>query len=154
MLENIIEQTDMGLLPRMKHATLLKLFLYGTALAFSFGCATATKQPSIFQTNPSLLTKQYTPDQITTIQQNFETNPAQYSQELGDLLLWQMHQKSPEFALEFAQTPELNDGIDQKEASAMMSIYNLIKDLDIPPDLFTKTLKPRVIHNYYEMARQ
>ena len=47
-----------------------------------------------------------------------------------------MHQKSPQFALEFAQTPELNDGINPQEARAMMSIYNLIKDLNIPKDLF------------------
>jgi len=107
-------------------------------LALVAGCATATKQPSLFQTNPDLLTRQYTPAQISRIQKNFEANPLQYSQELGNLLLWQMHQKSPEFALEFAQTPELNDGIDQKEAKAIKNIYNLIKNLDIPPDLFTE----------------
>ena len=116
-----------------------------SALALVFGCATATKQPSLFQTNPALLTRQYTPVQISLIHQNFKANPVQYSQELGDLLLWQMHKKRPEFALEFAQTPELNDGIDQKEAKAIKNIYDLIKDLDIPPDLFTETHKPRDI---------
>jgi len=114
---------------------ILKILLIVVAFSFA-GCVTATKQPSLYNTNPTLLTKQYTPDEIAAVKQNFKANPLQYSQELGNLILWQMHQKCPEFALEFAQTPELNDGINAKEAKAMMSIYDLIKDIDIPHDLF------------------
>ncbi len=119
--------------------TLKLLVGSGTALAFA-GCAMATKQTSLYDTN--LLTKQYTPAEIKTIEQNFNANPLQYSQEFGNLLLWQMHQKSPEFALEFAQTPELNDGINPQEAKAMGSIYDLVKGLDIPSNLFGKDKLP------------
>ena len=113
-----------------------RMLLIVAFLAFAAGCATATKQPSLYDTQPDLLTKQYSADQIKAIEQNFNVNPLQYSQKLGNLLLWQMHQKSPEFALEFAQTPELNDGINKQEVRAMVSIYNLIKNLDIPRCLF------------------
>jgi hypothetical protein len=106
-------------------------------------CAMATKQRSAFDTNNVL--QDYTPGMINAIEQNFDANPLQYSQDMGNLLLWQMHQKSPEFALEFAQTPELNDGIDAKEAKAMLDIYNLIKDQDFPPSLFVADDKPREI---------
>lgn len=113
-----------------------RMLLIVTALALAAGCATATKQPSLYDTQPDLLAKQYSPDEIKAIEQNFKVNPLQYSQQLGNLLLWQMHQKSQQFALEFAQTPELNDGVNAKEVKAMTSIYNLIKDLKIPRDLF------------------
>lgn len=109
-----------------------RMLLIVAFLAFAAGCATATKQPSLYDTQPDLLTKQYSADQIKAIEQNFNVNPLQYSQQLGNLMLWQMHQKSPQFALEFAQTPELNDGINKQEARAMTSIYNLIKHLKIP----------------------
>ena len=103
-----------------------RMLLIVAFLAFAAGCATATKQPSLYDTQPDLLTKQYSADQIKAIEQNFNANPLQYSQQLGNLLLWQMHQKSPQFALEFAQAPELNDGINKQEARAMTSIYNFI----------------------------
>ena len=119
-------------------------------LLLVLGCATATKQPSLFETNPTLLTKQYTPDEIAAIKQNFDANPLQYSQEFGNLLLWQMHQKSSEFAKEFAQTPELNDGINPAEANAISSIYNLIKDLDMSPSLFF-VAKPKPGQDIYKI---
>jgi len=67
-----------------------RMLLIVAFLAFAAGCATATKQPSLYDTQPDLLTKQYSADQITTIEQNFNANPLQYSQQLGNLLLWQM----------------------------------------------------------------
>jgi hypothetical protein len=121
-----------------KIITRKKFFTYiaiETALACAAGCA-ATKQPSLYDTKPDLLTKQYTSDQMKAVEQGFKSNPLQYSQELGNLILWCMHQKSPQFVLEFAQTPELNDGINAEEARAMLSIYNLIKDLELTPELF------------------
>ena len=102
-----------------KMCLILRMLLIVTALAFAAGCATATKQPSLYDTQPDLLTKQYTLGEIKAIEQNFNANPLQYSQQLGNLLLWQMHQKSPQFALEFAQTPELNDGINEKNISEL-----------------------------------
>lgn len=128
-----------------KMSLILRMLLIIAFLAFAAGCA-ATKQPSLYDTNPELLTKQYTSDQMKAVEQGFMANPLQYSQQLGNLLLWQMHQKSPEFALEFAQTPELNDGVSPNEAKAMISIYNLIKDLKIPRDLFEEKEFDRDIH--------
>ena len=63
---------------------IIKILLIVVPLAFA-GCATAIKQPSLFDTNPTLLTKQYTPNEIKEIEQGFKTNPLQYSQELGNL---------------------------------------------------------------------
>jgi hypothetical protein len=100
------------------------------------GCATLTKKHNLFDAYPDLVKMHYTPVEIQKTNNNFETNPSNYSQELGILILWQMYQKYSEFAMEFAQIPELNNGIDTKEAMAMASIYSLIKNLNIPPDLF------------------
>ena len=103
-----------------------------------------TRQPSYFDKHPDVLKKQYTADEIATLKKNFEANPLKYSQAVGDMLLWRMHQKSPEFALEFAQTPEIADGINAPEAKAMDPIYGLIKGIDIPHGLFEK----RIIDRY------
>lgn len=84
----------------------------------------------------ALLQGTWTKEEEETLKKNFKQNSTQYSQEIGNYIFARMYQESPEFALEFAQTPELNDGINPQEAEAMMCIYNLIKDLNIPPDLF------------------
>ena len=86
---------------------------------------TIAKKSSNFN---AIFTKQYTPDEKAKIQKNFDASPQEYSQECGNLMLWQMYQKCPEFAKKFAQTPELNDGIDAKEAMAMEKIYQWIKN--------------------------
>ena len=117
----------------------LRVIAAGTALVFGAGCvAVATRQPSYFDKHSDVLKKQYTADDIAILEKNFKANPLQYSQAIGDMLLRQMHQKSPEFALEFAQTPEIVDGIDVQEAKAMDSIYGLIKGVDMPRNLFAK----------------
>lgn len=67
-----------------------RMLLIVAFLAFAAGCATATKQPSLYDTQPDLLTKQYSADEIKAIDQNFKVNSLQYSQQLGNLLLWQM----------------------------------------------------------------
>jgi len=101
------------------------------------GCAnTVSTQPTFFDTLPELFTKKYSSAEITAVRQNFKIDPPQYSQALGEMLLWQMNKKSPETAKEFARIPDLNDGIDSKEAKAIISICNLIKDLNIPLDFF------------------
>jgi hypothetical protein len=78
-------------------------------LGFLTGCG-AAKLPSTHDSTPTLPTVQYTPEEIAKIKQNFRENPKQYSRQQGNLILWRMHKKSPEFARKFAQTPELNDG--------------------------------------------
>ena len=69
-----------------KMSLILRMLLIVTALALAAGCAT-TKQPSLYDTQPDLLTKQYSADQIKAIDQNFKVNSLQYSQQLGNLLL-------------------------------------------------------------------
>lgn len=103
---------------------------------FILSCAIPTKQPNYLDKHPNVLKKQYSADEIATIEKNFKANPSQYSQTMGDLILWRMHQKSPKFALEFAQIPEIADGVNAQDAKAMGSIYGLIKDVNIPPDFF------------------
>ena len=108
-----------------------------------FSCSIPTRQPSYFDKQPILLKNQYTPDEIAILEKNFESNPTQHSKEYGNLILWQMHQKSPEFALEFARTPEIVDGINAQEGKAMASIYGLIEGIDIPAGLFIKKDAPQ-----------
>jgi len=103
-----------------------------------FSCVVPTKQPSYFDSHPEVLKKQYTADEINILEKNFEANPLQYSQAVGDMLLYRMHQKSPEFAREFAQTPEIADGVNTQEAKAIASIYDLIKPIEITEDLYEK----------------
>ncbi|CAB1055348.1 hypothetical protein D1BOALGB6SA_81 [Olavius sp. associated proteobacterium Delta 1] len=108
-----------------------------TSVAFLGCAAVAVNQPSIYD-NPDLLNKHYSLGEIIAIQKNFEANPLAYSQDFGNLLLWQMYQKSPEFASVFAKTPDLNDGITPKKAKAMEKILKLITPLDITPALFAE----------------
>lgn len=103
-----------------------------------------TKQSNYFDKHPNVLKKSYTADEIARIEQRFRADPAKHSKEYGNLIICRMHQKSPEFALEFAQTPEIADGINAQEAKAMGSIYGLIKGLDIPDGFFEK----RIIDRY------
>jgi len=101
-------------------------------------CVTPKKLPSVFDTNPDLLNKQFTQSEIARIQNNFKTDPAQYSQDYGDLILWQMYQKSPEVSEVFAQVQELEDGINEQEANAIEKIFYQIKDMEFPIDFFKK----------------
>lgn len=105
-----------------------------SVLGLVAGCATATKQPSVFNADPDLLTKQYTADEISRIQKNFEANPVQYSQELGNLFLWQIHNENSAFGRQLAELPDLNDGIDPKEDEALRTIHEYIKDVQFPSD--------------------
>ncbi|NQS88346.1 hypothetical protein HQ584_00940, partial [Patescibacteria group bacterium] len=93
-----------------------------------------------------VLKKSYTAGEIASIEQGFKANPLKYSQAMGDLILWRMHHKSPEFALEFAQTPEIADGINAQEAKAMNSILQLIKPIEIPKDLYEKKESNSNVH--------
>jgi len=111
-------------------------FLILIILTLLIGCVTPKKIPSVLDNNPNLLSKAYTNDEIETIQNNFKANPKQCSQEYGNSILWKMHKKIPEFALEFSKIPEISDGINEKEAVAMADIYNLIEDIKISEDLF------------------
>ena len=118
----------------------LRLIAFVFTILF-FSCAVPTRQPSYFDKRPNVLKTQYKPEEAAAIEKNFKVNPQQHSKEYGNLILWRMHQKSPEFALEFAQTPEVVDGVNAQEAKAIGSIYGLIKEIDIPDDLFKKKAK-------------
>lgn len=110
---------------------------FGTALAVT-GCVTATEQLSVYDAQPGLLTKQYTPDEIAVITQGFKNNPLQHSQEFGELLLWQMYQKSPKFALGAGRLPDILNGINASEAKGMeLVLINYLNELDIPQNLFS-----------------
>jgi len=89
------------------------------------------KQPSLFDTNSSLLSKKYTHAEISSLEQNFTNNPQQYSQQYGNLLIWQIHQKWADFALELGRVNELKDNIDAKEAPGLKRIYEGLKKTNI-----------------------
>ena len=44
------------------------------------------KFPSLFDANPSLLSKQYTPAEIKQIKKDFDTDPNQHAQAYGTLI--------------------------------------------------------------------
>lgn len=98
-------------------------------------CGPASKQASVIQSNPQIFEKGYSQTEQEQITRGFKARPAQYSQQYGQFILSQMFQKSPEFAKEFAQTPELNDGINPAEARAMQHIYKLVSKVKIPKEL-------------------
>ena len=112
------------------------------AIVFSLcllnACTTATKQSSLFNTNPTLLTKQYTPDEITTIEEGFKANPSQYSQGLGNLMLWKINAKNNTFGRQLAELPDLNDGIDISDVKVLKTIDEYIEDVNFPADFASK----------------
>lgn len=124
---------------------LIVLLAIAIGLGFLTGCG-APNLPSTHDSTPNLSTAQFTPEEMAKIEQNFRGNPKQYSQQQGSLILWRMHKKSPEFARKFAQTPELNDGIDEKEASAMAAIFEFLNAMNIPPALFDEQNPTYVRH--------
>lgn len=119
-----------------KPYNIIKISASIISLFFGLGCVIGPRITNYYANNPDLLNRRYSSQQISEIKKNFESEPAKYSQEFGDYVLVEMHRKSPGFALEFAQIPELNDGINPQEARAMMQIYNLLEKYKIPNDLF------------------
>jgi len=105
------------------------------ALETIVGCAPPIRD-NYLKDKEAVLQRILTKEEVEELKRKFKQNPEQHSQEVGNYVFSKMYKKSPQFVLEFAQTSELNDGINPQEARAMMSIYNLIKDLKIPPDLF------------------
>ncbi len=103
--------------------------------AYLTACS-ATVKKSYFDDNPDVLNTDYTSAIVRTIKENFNNNPIQYSQELGNALLVQMHQKSPQFAIEMAKVPEVIDGINPKEAESLESILEIIKPINFTPDFY------------------
>lgn len=94
------------------------------------GCATiGTKQPSLYDTRPGLFSKQYTTGEIRAIKAGFKAYPLDYSQEFGNLLLWQIHYKNQSFSRQLAQLPSFNDGTTPDEARALHTIYAYIKGI-------------------------
>ena len=118
-----------------------RFFILQILLTLLIGCVTPKKLPSVFDANPDFIDKRFTQNEIANIQIKFKTNPDQYSQEYGNLILWQMHQKSPELGSELSKIPELSNGISPEEAKAIFSIYKLIKNLNIPKRFFNNGIK-------------
>jgi hypothetical protein len=118
--------------PRLRFAS---YFIFLSALGLFAACA-SSKIPSLYDTNPALVNKQYPAEEIAKVERNFSENSKQYAQEMGNLILWRMYKKNSVFAKKFVQTPELRGGLDEKKAKALVSIYNLMKDQDIPANLF------------------
>ena len=114
-----------------------RILIIAVALTFA-GCA-ATKQPSLYDAQPDLLTKQYTPDEIAAVKQNFDANPLQYSQELGNFMLWRINAKNNTFGRQLTELPDLNDGIDINEIDVLKTIDEYVEDVNFPPDFATKT---------------
>lgn len=94
-------------------------------------------QPSVLDTNPELFSRTYTPQNINEITEAYKNNPLT-SQEYGNLVLWKIHEKSPEFAYEMAKQSDIMDGISPKEADALESILEIIEPIEFTPDFYRK----------------
>jgi len=103
------------------------------------GCVASSRQRSILDSHPEFI-RVYTQAEIADLTGKFKADPSSHSQAYGELILRQMYLKSPGFAWEFVQLPELGDGINAAEARAMKAIYDLIEPIDIPPALFEPKL--------------
>jgi len=83
----------------------------------------------LYDTRPGLFSKQYTTGEIRAIKAGFKVYPFDYSQEFGDLLLWQIHYKNQSFSRQLAQLRLLNDRTTPDEARALHTIYFYIKGI-------------------------
>ena len=130
----------LGDVPNMKKQITNLHFNYmllAIILIFWSAC-TATIKPNYFHDNPDVLNSTYTTEDLAVIKNNFEANPLEYSQELGEALMWQFNQKSPEFAREMAKIHNIADGISPKEVGPLTLINELVESIEIPSDLYTK----------------
>lgn len=105
--------------------------LYIVILFFCIiGCATVgTRQPTLFDTKPGLYSKQYTTGEIRAIEAGFKVYPLEYSEEFGNLLLWQIHCHNQAFSRQLAKLPEINDRITPDEARALHTMYVYIQGI-------------------------
>jgi len=125
----------------IRRITYLLIFLTGI-----YAC-TATKQRSLFDSNLNLLTKQYTPDEIAQIEQKFEADPLQYSNEIGNLMFWKISQKSHVLAQEIGKVAMFKDGIKPEEANGLIKYFGTIKDSEFPED-FAKSEKDQMYSKF------
>lgn len=110
-------------------------------LSLAVSACGPTIKPNYLKGRETLLKRVLTEEELKTLKKNFDQNPEQYTQELFNSSLAKMHQICAPFAKEYAQTPEINDGINPAEAKATWNIYNALnntakKSEGIPADLF------------------
>jgi hypothetical protein len=114
----------------IRHVHTRKLLYIGILFICIIGCSTiGTKQPSLYDTRPGLFSKQYTTGELRAIKAGFKAYPFEYSQEFGNVLLWQIHYKNQAFSRQLAQLPALHDGITPDEARALHTVYAYIKGI-------------------------
>ena len=111
---------------------LLALFLF---ILFSSCITTPSKNPSLFDTDPSILSKQYTSVEIKVIKEDFDADPKQYSKEYGKVLVWQYYKLLPGLGAEIAQLSRIADGTNPREAEGLEKMYTFFSQFEIPPDL-------------------
>lgn len=117
----------------------VKNFAYPLVFLLALQSACAFKpaiRPNYLKGKETLLQTILTKEEAEKLKINFKQNPAQYSQQMADHTFTKINQKNPEIAKELAEIPELNDGINTSEAKAVNSIYHLIKNAKIPPNIF------------------
>jgi len=78
--------------------------------ALGFGCG-PSRVPSYFDGKQAVLERRLSEEELRRLKRGFDANPEQYARELFDASLARMHQICAPFALEYAEIPELNDGV-------------------------------------------
>lgn len=117
----------------------LMIIINSNSIIVSSNAPAATKKlPTVYDEH--FFAKRYTKHELVHIFSDFNLDPSRHSQDMGDLIIWQLNRKCPQFAKEFAQVPEIANGIDAAEARAILSICELIDDVDLPPNLFDKEI--------------
>ncbi len=117
------------------YALLIALSLQ--ALTSLSGCATITKQPSLLDTKPNLLTRQVTAEELKRFKKGkYDLNPAQYSQEYGEKIVSRLHGKNSIFGMQVAELPDLNDedGISTRDVDVLEVINKYTDDVRFPAD--------------------
>ena len=115
--------------------SLRKYLLCLSLLILFIGCTITTTNVVKREKWNKVFQNSLTQDQIELLEKNYKKNPAQYSQAMGEYILTKMYRKCPEFGSEFAQVPELNDGISPEEVEALIKIYKVLEPILIPPNL-------------------
>ncbi len=114
------------------YALLIASSIY--ALTSLSGCATATRQPSLYK--PNSIIRPVTAEELKKFKkEKYDLNPAQHSQEMGKMVVDGVITLNHTLGSQVAEMPFLNDGsITPGDANMLLTFYNWMKDVRFPAD--------------------
>jgi len=102
------------------------VFLLYILFTLIIGCS--SNKLNSYELYPILSKKSYTTSEKDKISKNYGNEPIKYSQEYGDLILWEIFQIDQELSLKLSEIHEIKDGIEQIDAIGLDRFYLIVKD--------------------------